>query len=58
MYTKAGYCLANMEEMGSLLPGEEADLFVSSVNLLDGVGEAESEITFVDGKIVYRTESR
>ncbi|HOI34161.1 MAG TPA: amidohydrolase [Mesotoga infera] len=58
MYTKAGYCLANMEERGSLLPGEEADLFVSSVNLLDGVGEAESEITFVDGKIVYRTESR
>jgi predicted amidohydrolase YtcJ len=57
MYTKAGYCLANRKERGSLLPGDEADLFVSSVNLLDGMGKAESEITFVDGKIVYHTES-
>ncbi len=58
MYTKAGYCLANREERGSLLPGDEADFFVSSVNLLDGMGEAESEITFVDGKIVYHTANR
>jgi hypothetical protein len=28
------------------------------VNLLDGMGEAESEITFVDGKIVYHTANR
>jgi predicted amidohydrolase YtcJ len=54
MYSLDGHILANSAESFSLNYGDRADLFVINVDLLKTTQDTPAEMTFVDGRLVYR----
>ncbi|MBN2252635.1 MAG: amidohydrolase [Kosmotogaceae bacterium] len=54
MYSSNGHILANNPESLSLNNGDRADLFVMNVDLLKATEDTPAEMTFVDGRLVYR----
>jgi len=54
MYSSNGHILANSAESFSLNYGDRADLFVINVDLLKTTQDTPAEMTFVDGRLVYR----
>lgn len=54
MYSSNGHILANNTDSISLKYGDRADLFVINVDLLKATQDTPAEMTFVDGRLVYR----
>jgi len=54
LYSSNGHILANSAESFSLNYGDRADLFVINVDLLKTTQDTPAEMTFVDGRLVYR----
>lgn len=54
MYSSNGHIIANNTDSISLKYGGRADLFVINVDLLKATQDTPAEMTFVDGRLVYR----